>query len=56
MNQLGAVRMIAEDPLNEARTRACGLVGIHPSRLRDWRRLRGPSFVDRFRAFVVEKS
>ena len=55
MKQLGAVLEIAEDPLAEARATARDLARTHPSRLGDWRRLRGPSFVDRFRAFVVEK-
>jgi len=55
MKELGVIREIVDDPLAEAHATARELVRIHPSRLGDWRRLRGPSFVDRFRAFVVEK-
>jgi enoyl-CoA hydratase len=56
MLELGAVRSIAEDPLPEARRVARHLGHLDRSRLRAWRLLRGPNFVDRFRAFVVEKS
>jgi enoyl-CoA hydratase/carnithine racemase len=53
---LGAIRSVAADPVREARDIAVRLARLDPSRLAVWRRLRGPNFVDRFRAFVVEKS
>ena len=56
MAALGAVREIADDPAPAARSAARELASLHPSRLSAWRLLRGPGFVDRFRAFVVKKS
>ena len=56
MAELGVVQSIAEDPRAEARAAARRITLLHPSRLRRWRLLREPNFVDRFRAFVVEKS
>jgi len=55
MHRLGAVRTVTIDPLCAARSIALELARLHPSRLALWRRFRGPDFVDRFRAFVVEK-
>jgi enoyl-CoA hydratase/carnithine racemase len=56
MKELGAVQGIAGDPRAEARAVAGRLGLIHASRLAAWRLLRSSTFVDRFRAFVVEKS
>jgi len=56
MAALGAVQIIADDPQAEACATARRIALLHPSRLALWRRLRGPTFVDRFRAFVAEKS
>jgi enoyl-CoA hydratase/carnithine racemase len=56
MKELGAVHSIASDPRAQARATARGLSLLHPSRLASWRLLRSSTFVDRFRAFVVEKS
>jgi enoyl-CoA hydratase/carnithine racemase len=53
---LGPILTIADNPLDNARSAARRLGLVDPSRLAAWRRLRGPSFVDRFRAFMVEKS
>ncbi|MEE4272595.1 MAG: enoyl-CoA hydratase/isomerase family protein [Thermoanaerobaculales bacterium] len=55
LRRLGAVRTVAEDPRRAARSSALKLAGLHPSRLTLWRRFRDSDFVDRFRAFVVEK-
>jgi len=52
---LGVVT-VADDAPAEACAAAGRLARLHPSRLPLWRLLRGPTFVDRFRAFVVEKS
>ena len=56
MAEWGVVLTVTEDPRAEAVATARRIALIHPSRLPLWRRLRGPTFVDRFRAFVVEKS
>ena len=56
MKELGAVHSIASDPRAQARATAHRLSLLHPSRLASWRLLRSSTFVDRFRAFVVEKS
>ena len=56
MKELGAVHSIATDPGAQARAIAGRLSLLHPSRLASWRLLRSSTFVDRFRAFVVEKS
>ncbi len=56
MADLGAIQAIASDPRAQARATARRLSLLHPSRLASWRLLRGSTFVDRFRAFVVEKS
>ena len=56
MKELGAVHAIASDPRAQARATARRLSLLHPSRLASWRLLRRSRFVDRFRAFVVEKS
>ncbi len=54
--ELGVVQTVTEDPQSQALATARRLTSLHPSRLPLWRLLRGPNFVDRFRAFVVEKS
>ncbi len=54
--ELGAVASITDDPLTEAALAGRRISLLHPSRLRLWRLLRDSVFVDRFRAFVVEKS
>ena len=56
MAELGVVLTVTEDPRAEARATARRIALLHPSRLPLWRLLRGPTFVDRFRAFVAEKS
>lgn len=56
LKELGMIQTITDDPRAEARATARRLSHLHPSRLPLWRLLRGPTFVDRFRAFVVEKS
>jgi len=56
LSGLGVVTSVAEDPQAEARDTARRIGLLHPSRLRLWRLLRESVFVDRFRAFVVEKS
>lgn len=54
--ELGAIRAIVSDPPAAARLIALEMARLDPSRIAIWRRLRGSNFVDRFRAFVVEKS
>ncbi|MCU0305369.1 MAG: enoyl-CoA hydratase/isomerase family protein [Thermoanaerobaculales bacterium] len=56
MLELGAVRSIDPDPVAAARLTARSLAALEPSRMRLWRLLRGPAFVDRFRVSVVENS
>ncbi len=56
MKELGAVHSIASDPRAQAHATARRMSVLHPSRLASWRLLRSSTFVDRFRAFVVEKS
>ncbi len=56
MAELGAVLTVTEDPRTEACAAVRKIALLHPSRLSLWRLLRSPNFVDRFRAFVVEKS
>jgi len=56
LKELGVVLSIADDPRAEAHAVALRFGLLHSSRLSLWRLLRGPTFVDRFRAFVVEKS
>lgn len=56
MKELGAVHSIASDSRAQARAAARRLSLLDPSRLAAWRLLRSSTFVDRFRAFVVEKS
>jgi len=56
MKELGAVHEIATEPRGQACATARRLSRLHPSRLASWRLLRSSTFVDRFRAFVVEKS
>jgi len=56
LKEMGVVHAIVDNPQVEAHSIALGLCRLHPSRLPLWRHFRGPSFVDRFRAFVVEKS
>jgi len=53
---LGAIRKIVPNPLAEAHAVALEIARLDPSRIAIWRHLRGSNFVDRFRAFVVEKS
>lgn len=53
---LGVIQEIAEHPRARARAGALRIADLDPSRLASWRLLRGPSFVDRFRIFMVEKS
>jgi len=53
---LGAIRSIVSDPPAAARLLALEMTHLDPSRIAIWRHLRGSNFVDRFRAFVVEKS
>lgn len=52
----GAVAEVATEPLPAALELGRRLHRLHPGRLRLWRLLRGPRFVDRFRATVIEKS
>jgi enoyl-CoA hydratase len=56
LHELGVVSALADDPRAEASATARRIGRLHPSRLRLWRLLRDSVFVDRFRAFVVEKS
>lgn len=56
LERLGAIRRLAADPVAEARRTADEMARLGPRRLALWRHLRGSNFVDRFRAFVVEKS
>ena len=56
MRKIGAIHAIANDPRAQAHATARRLSLLHPSRLASWRLLRRSRFVDRFRAFVVEKS
>ena len=56
LKELGVVQTITDNPLAESRITADRLSLLHNSRLTLWRLLRGSAFVDRFRAFVVEKS
>ena len=56
MKTAGVVTALTDDPPNRAAELALRLHRLHPSRLPLWRLLRGPTFVDRFRAVVVEKS
>ena len=56
LERLGAIRCLAADPTAEARHAALEMARLDPRRVALWRRLRGSNFVDRFRAFVVEKS
>jgi 3-hydroxyacyl-CoA dehydrogenase/enoyl-CoA hydratase/3-hydroxybutyryl-CoA epimerase len=56
MKELGYIHAIADDPRAQARFVVGRLSLLHASRLAAWRLLRGSTFVDRFRAFVVEKS
>jgi len=56
LRRLGVVAAVVEDPRVEAADAARRIARLHPSRLRLWRLLRDSVFVDRFRAFVVEKS
>jgi enoyl-CoA hydratase/carnithine racemase len=56
MLELGAVLSIDADPVASARLVARSLAALEPSRMRLWRLLRGPAFVDRFRVSVVENS
>lgn len=56
LERLGAIRCLAADPAAEARRAADEMARLDPRRLALWRHLRGSNFVDRFRAFVVEKS
>jgi enoyl-CoA hydratase/carnithine racemase len=54
--QLGVIRRVHRDPDREARRTAREIAALDPSRLAAWRHLRGSDFVDRFRAFMIEKS
>lgn len=56
LERIGAIRCLAADPAAEARRAALEMARLDPRRLALWRHLRGSNFVDRFRAFVVEKS
>lgn len=56
LSELGVVTSIADDPRAEASDTARRISLLHPCRLGLWRLLRESVFVDRFRAFVVEKS
>ena len=56
MAAMGIVQAIVDDPRAGALAKARSFALLHPSRLPLWRLLQGPNFVDRFRAFVVEKS
>ncbi len=56
LSRLGVVTSVAADPRAEAAETGRRIARLHPSRLRLWRLLRDSVFVDRFRAFVVEKS
>jgi enoyl-CoA hydratase len=51
----GAVRRVDGDPFAEACDFALRLASLNPSRIRLWRALRGPGFIDRFHASVVHK-
>jgi enoyl-CoA hydratase len=54
--QLGVVRCVDRNPDRVARRTAREMAALDPSRLAAWRHLRGSDFVDRFRAFMIEKS
>jgi enoyl-CoA hydratase len=56
LERFGAVRRLVSDPAAEARRTALEIACLDPRRIALWRHLRGSNFVDRFRAFVVEKS
>jgi enoyl-CoA hydratase len=56
LQELGAVAVIDDDPESAAVEKAVRLSRLDPFRLPLWRLLRGPGFVDRFRAVMVEKS
>lgn len=51
----GLVRSISGETVAEATRTALELDALDPSRRQLWRALRGPDFVDRFRASVVHK-
>jgi enoyl-CoA hydratase/carnithine racemase len=54
--ELGLVWRLADNPVTEAAAEARRMTRLDPSRLPLWRLLKHPSFVDRFRAAVIEKS
>lgn len=51
----GLVSLSADDPATAATRCALELARLEPSRIGLWRGLRGPGFVDRFRASMVHK-
>jgi enoyl-CoA hydratase/carnithine racemase len=51
----GVALAAADDAATAAAALALGLAELDPERIELWRRLRGPRFVDRFRAFMVHK-
>jgi len=56
LRDAGVVVEVADDPRPAALDLARRLHRLHPSRLPLWRVLRGPRFIDRFRAVVIENS
>lgn len=56
LEELGLVRRLAAEPLSEARRTALELASLDPRRMAAWRHFKGARFIDRFRAFVIEKS
>ncbi len=53
MSRLGLVLEVARDTISTARRTAVRLAGIGAQRRQLWRSMRGPRFVDRFRATVI---
>ena len=51
----GLAALISADPVRAAAATALRLSRLDPRRIELWRCLRGPRFVDRFRASVVHK-
>jgi enoyl-CoA hydratase/carnithine racemase len=51
----GLAASLSADPVRTAASTALRLSRLDPCRIELWRRLRGPRFVDRFRASVVHK-
>ncbi len=55
MVDLGLVQSVSDEPGAEAIDTAISLAALDSERLRLWRALRKPGFIDRFRATVVHK-